>query len=113
MFYTGTVPAYSGIALDGTNNVVGTLTFQATPYTGLAHIAGYYIASLQFVLAAFTAVYAGTITFARAYEADGVTSVMDLTVGIAGTDILLTRADAALGSVITIVPPVVRMPGSA
>lgn len=81
---SGTQPVNANTALSG-NTILATLTF-GSPAFGAAS-SGIITAN---AIASGTAVATGTATFARIYESNGTTVVMDVTVGTSGAGINLT-----------------------
>jgi hypothetical protein len=95
-FFTGTQPANANTALSG-NTLLATLTFGSTAFGAAA--AGVITAN---AIASGTAVATGTATFARLYESNGTTVVMDLPVGTSGAAINLNTTSIVTGGLVSI-----------
>jgi hypothetical protein len=79
--YSGTQPANANTALSG-NTLLVTHGFGATAFGSAASGSATANAISSGVIAA-----SGTATFARLYESDGTTAVMDISVGSSGADL--------------------------
>ena len=90
--FAGPQPANANTPLSG-NTLLVTLTFSTPAFN--APIAG---SAISNAIVSGTAIAAGLATFARIYQSDGATVVMDVSVGEAGQGAYLTL------SVSTIVP---------
>ena len=94
--YTGTQPANANTGLSG-NTLLATLTFGSTAFG--APVAGVLTAN---AITAGIAGNTGTATFARIYESNGTTVVMDTQVGTSGTGIVLPSTSVASGITVSI-----------
>jgi hypothetical protein len=88
-FYSGTMPATPETALSG-NTTLATFIFAAAAFSAPAYTSPDEKATASFVNATVTPVATGTVSFARVLKSDGATVVADLTVGTAGTDIIVS-----------------------
>jgi glutamate synthase domain-containing protein 3 len=88
--YSGPQPANANTALAG-NVLLVTLTFAATAFN--PPVSGSATAN---AISSGTAINAGLATFARIYQTNGSTVVMDVTVGEAGQGAYITLADTSL-----------------
>jgi len=96
-FYSGTQPATANTAIAG-NVLLGELTF-GSPAFGAA--SGGIIAANP--IASGTAVATATATFARLYESNGTTVVMDVVVGTSGQGINLNTTSIVTGGLLSLV----------
>lgn len=94
--FDGTQPVNANTALSG-NTLLATLTF-GNPAFGSA-AAGVLTAN---AITSGTAVATGTATFARVYESDGTTVVMDCAVGTSGAYINLNTTSIVTGGLVSI-----------
>ena len=94
--YTGTQPVNANTNLSG-NTLLATLTFGATAFG--APVAGVLTAN---AITPGIAGNTGTATFARIYESNGTTVVMDTQVGTSGTGIVLPSTSVASGITVSI-----------
>lgn len=94
--FSGTQPVNANTALSG-NTLLATLTFGATAF-GSA-VAGVITAN---AITSGTAVATGTATFARIYETDGTTAVMDVQVGTSGAYINLNTVSIVTGGLVSV-----------
>jgi hypothetical protein len=91
--YSGVVPNNADTALSG-NVLLAELRFGAISFGGAA--AGGKVANA--ITAAAAAAATGTATFFRALKSDGVTVVMQGSVGIAGADLNLNTTSIVIGT---------------
>jgi hypothetical protein len=87
-FYSGAQPSTAETALSG-NTMLVQFTFNSTAFGAPAVSGGYSKATASFVSATVTPAASGTVTFARMWKSDGVTSLGDFTVGTSATDIII------------------------
>lgn len=94
--YSGTQPANANTGLSG-NTLLATLTFGSTAFG--APVAGVLTAN---AITSGVAGNTGTATFARIYESNGTTVVMDTQVGTSGTGVVLPSTSIASGITVSI-----------
>jgi glutamate synthase domain-containing protein 3 len=92
---SGAQPANANTALAG-NTVLATLTFSATAFGGA--VAGVITAN---AITSGVAANTGTATFARIYESNGSTVVMDITVGTSGSGLNLATTSIVAGATVS------------
>lgn len=102
--YTGTQPATPDTALSG-QTLLATLNLSATAFS--ASSAGTKTAN---AIANGTAVATGTATWARAYKSDGVTAVIDGSVGTSATDFIFVDVAWTTGGTVILTSWSVSMP---
>ena len=90
-FYDGSQPANAGTAIT-TQNLLATLTFGSTAYGAASGGTATANAITSGTIAA-----SGTATWARVYQSDGTTVVLDCTVGVSGTDITVPTTTFTAG----------------
>ena len=94
--YSGTQPPNANTALSG-NTLLAQLTFGSPAFGAAA--AGVITANAT---GAGTASNTGTASFARLYESDGTTAIMDVQVGTAGAYINLNTTAIVSGSTVSV-----------
>jgi len=102
--YTGTQPATPDAPLSG-NTLLVTLPLSSVAFT--ASSGGTKVA--QGITTA-TAVATGTATFFRAFESDGITAVIDGSVGTSGADMNLNDTSISVSGNVSITSWTVSMP---
>ena len=102
--YTGTQPATPDVAVT-TQTLLGTCNL-GSPAFG-ATSGGTKTAN---AIASGTGVANGTVTWARAYKSDGVTAVIDGSVGASGCDFTMADTSVTIGAVIPATAWTVSMP---
>jgi hypothetical protein len=95
-FYSGTQPVNANTALSG-STLLATCTFSATAFGSAA--SGVITAN---AITNGTAVATGTATFARIYESNGTTVVMDCSVGTSGTVIIIGTTSIVSGATVSV-----------
>jgi len=95
-FYSGTQPVNANTALSG-NTLLASLTFSATAFG--AAVASVITAN---AITAGTAGNTGTATFARIFQSDHATVVMDVTVGTSGAGINLNTTSIVSGAQVSL-----------
>ena len=95
--YSGPQPVTANTALGAGNTLLATLTFAATAFG--APSAGSITAN---AIGGGTAIATGTATFARIYQSNGTTVVMDTTVATAGGGINLTTVSIVSGASVSL-----------
>jgi glutamate synthase domain-containing protein 3 len=93
--FSGTQPANANTALSG-NTLLATLTFGSTAFGSAA--AGVITAN---AITSGTAVATGTATFARFYESNGTTVVLDEQVGTSGAALNLNTVSIVTGGLVS------------
>lgn len=93
--YSGTQPVNANTALSG-NTLLATLTFGSTAFGSSA--LGVITAN---AITNGTAVATNTATFARLFESDGTTVVMDITVGTSGAGLNLNTTSIVSGATVS------------
>ncbi len=94
--YTGTRPTDSDTALSG-NTLLATLTLNATSFGAAS--AG--VLTANAITSDSSADATGTATFARLWESDGTTPVMDLSLGTSGTEVIVTTTSIVATAVVS------------
>jgi hypothetical protein len=104
--YAGTQPADANTALSGQTLLSGGMTFAATAFntpvaTGAAG-SRVVTATAYPIVSDPSAAATGTAAWFRAYKADGVTGVMDGSVGTVGCDLNLNTTSIVAGATVTV-----------
>lgn len=94
VFYSGALPATPQTAPANGNVVLATFTYSAQAYAASTFAVGFVSSVASFLSNTVSPVANGTVTWARAFRADGVTPIQDYTVATNGADI--TVANSAL-----------------
>jgi hypothetical protein len=94
--YTGTRPTDSDTALSG-NTLLATLTLNATSFGAAS--AG--VLTANAITSDSSADATGTATWARLWESDGTTPVMDLSLGTSGTEVIVTTTSIVATAVVS------------
>jgi hypothetical protein len=94
-FYDGAQPASAGVAITS-QNLLCTLTFGGTAYGSPS--AGSVTAN---AIASGVIGASGTVAWARVYESDGVTVVLDCSVGTSSADIIVPTVTFTAGVTVT------------
>ncbi len=95
--YSGTRPADANTAL-GANTLLAELTFNATAF-GAASSG---VATANAITSDSSADATGTATFARCFESDGTTVVLDCEVGTSGANINLNTTSIVIGAGVSV-----------
>lgn len=103
--YAGTRPTDADTALSS-NTLLAELTFAATSFP--APSAGTLTANA--IVQDSSADAAGTASFARLFEADGVTVVMDLSVGVSGAELNFATLTFAIGLIVQVTSLTISLP---
>lgn len=103
--YSGTRPATPDTALSG-NTLLAELTFGATAFG--ASVNG--VATANAITADSSADATGTATFARLFESDGTTVVLDQEVGTTGANINLNTTSIVTGAAVSVTSMTLTQP---
>ena len=95
--FSGAQPVTANTALSGANVLLATLTFAATAFGAAS--AGSITANS---IGGATAIATGTATFARIYQSNGTSVVMDTQVATAGGGINLTTVSIVSGATVSL-----------
>jgi hypothetical protein len=94
--YSGTRPTDADTALSG-NTLLAQLTYNATSFGAAS--AG--VLTANAITSDSSADATGTASFARAFESDGTTAIMDFSVGTSGTEVVLNTVSIVAAAVVS------------